>query len=761
MADVSITILFAADDQLSIRLETDGGPATADVPLLSGELIADLVLQLRSPRMAGAAARHLSEALGRVLFAGDAGETLRGLLRDDDDLMLFLATDPRLVEWPWELARDPETGSCPAMEAAAFVRESGGPVTVSNAARRAVLIVPGEHASARVGTLQAATRPLGRKLGVDVFALDPVTGPGLRRTLARGALFVHIETRLQGESLVLDDGHVPIERLGLDADTWLVVLGGPESTLPLHTRLRAMGIPLVLGQSTPLEPAAAAALDRELYRALAAGESLGESVRRARRALVRFGGLEGHAWAAPVLWSAPAVRGSLSPAAVPFPPPQAPKDVREPGATLLDFQTLRLVPGPTSAAPPVPGSLLPQAVATHPRGRLGTTPIASPAFIHETIRALREGRSGPELDARVEAMRALGGAAALIGQDAELAELDPAERTRRLTDRLVAAVSRPDGELSAPGDLGARLNAVAKSTGIAADRLAIVAAALLAGRGVVVTGAEPGQRWQVLVRVAEEVFDMAALVARGGPGERLVGGPVESGFGGYVHDAVALNWRRDELDPFRADAPTPGSRVPAVGGVAFGYRIFRGVWPVLPLELGVTAATVGDLALSLASGALSGVVGGRHFRVPLPADFRVLMSAPSALPYQDVLSPELTVVSLIEPRTVDEGEALAERERWLGEVERRNGPAGDVAESHLRLQLAERIGEVYAAVRPVAAVPSSAFAAALALALHLPGSPDDRALEALVVHVAPRLTRAAASCLPETMGRLRTAVERS
>lgn len=210
MADVSITILFAADDQLSIRLETDGGPATADVPLLSGELIADLVLQLRSPRMAGAAARHLSEALGRVLFAGDAGETLRGLLRDDDDLMLFLATDPRLVEWPWELARDPETGSCPAMEAAAFVRESGGPVTVSNAARRAVLIVPGEHASARVGTLQAATRPLGRKLGVDVFALDPVTGPGLRRTLARGALFVHIETRLQGESLVLDDGHVPI-----------------------------------------------------------------------------------------------------------------------------------------------------------------------------------------------------------------------------------------------------------------------------------------------------------------------------------------------------------------------------------------------------------------------------------------------------------------------------------------------------------------------------------------------------------------------
>lgn len=760
MAEVSVTILSAAEDRFSVRFEADGGPATVEVPAPAAELIGDLVAQLRSPRMAGAAARHLSDTLGRVLFAGEVGEALRTLLRDDPEPMIFLATDARLAEWPWELARDPESGASPAMEASAFVRESGGPVAHATTARRAVLVVPGEHAAARVATLQAATRPLGRKLGVDVFALEPVTGPSLRRTLGRGALFVHIETRLLGEALALDDGHVPVDRLGLDGDTWLVVLGGPEPTPALHTRLRGQGIPLVVGQSTPLEPAAAAALDRELYRALAAGESLAAAVRRARRALVRFGGAEGHAWAAPVLWSAPAVRGDISPAITPFPPPRAVAAPRDPGATLLDFQTLRMA-GPTAPPPgPHPGSVVPREAVVGAGGRLGTMPMASPAFVHETIRALREGRSGPELTARVEAMRALGGATALAAEDAELAELDPADRTRRLTDRLVAAVSRPDAELSSPPDLGARLATVSKTTGVAVDRVGLIAAALLAGRGLVLTGGEPGQRWQVLSRVADEVFDTAAVLVRGGPADRFMGGPVESGFGGHLYEAVVLNWRRDELDPYRTDAPAPVSRVPVVGDVGAGYRIFRGCWPLVPVELGFAPGVLGELALALVSGAIVGVAGGRLFRVVLPADFRVLISADDADALVGVLPPEVPVISLVEARPIDEGEALSERERWLGEVERRLGPAEDVAESHLRLDLAERLAEVFVAVRPLVAVPSSVFGAALALALHLPGSAEARAEAALLVHVAPRLSRAVASAIPNSMSRLRASVER-
>jgi hypothetical protein len=357
-------------------------------------------------------------------------------------------------------------------------------------------------------------------------------------------------------------------------------------------------------------------------------------------------------------------------------------------------------------------------------------------------------------------MRALGGAAALASQDAELAETDPAERTRRLTDRLVAAVSRPDAALTPPPDLAARISALAVSTGVPSDRLALVAAAVLAGRGLVLTGGDPGLRWQVLARLAEEVFEHAALVARATSPERLVGGPVDTGFGGFVYEAIALNWRRDELDPYRTDAPSPVSRVPVVGDGPGCYRIFRGVWPVLPLEAGVCAASVTEIGLALASGALVGVAGGRLFRLPLPADFRVLLSVNDRESVAGLLPAEVPVVSLVAPRAMDESAALAERERWLGELERRLGPAEDVGESHLRLRLAERVAEVFIALSPSTAVPSTAYAEAVVLAAYLSGSAEDRAEDALLVHVAPRLPRDAAEAVPVRFERLRAAVRR-
>jgi len=64
------------------------------------------------------------------------------------------------------------------------------------------------------------------------------------------------------------------------------------------------------------------------------------------------------------------------------------------------------------------------------------------------------------------------------------------------------------------------------------------------------------------------------------------------------------------------------------------------------------------------------------------------------------------------------------------------------------------------AVRPLVAIPSSVFLAAVVLALHLSGSAETRAEAGLVVHVAPRLPRAVGSAIPQGMSRLRAAVER-
>lgn len=733
MAEISLTLICGADEHVTVRLDLGSGPMTVDAPGPSHELVSDLLGQLRLVRMANAAARHLSEILGRVLFAGAPGEALRVALRDDAEPVVLLATDPRLAEWPWELARDPETGLALVLEAAMLVRESGAPAERATGSRRAVLVVPGEQAVAHAGTLQAATRTLGRKLGVDVFPLEPATGPTLRRWLARGALLVHIETTVHGDALTLDDGHVPVERIGLDSDTWLVVLGGTDVTLPLHGRLRALGVPLVLGLQLSLEPAAAAALDREFYRALAGGESVGESVRRARRALIRFGGLEGHAWAAPVLWAAPAVHGRESPAVMPFPPAEA-EQRRDPGATLVEFQAIRVGAPPAAGVSPLRSRA---ETVVHAPIQL---PFSAPGFVQETIRCMREGRQEPDLPARIEALRLLGGTAVLGEQDAELNDLSPFERTTRLADRLVATISRPDAELSAPVDFETRLGVASRAVGLSIGHLRLMAQALLAGRGLVLSGGDLSLRRRVARTLAEDVYDTAVLTARTDVPDRFIGGPAETGFGGWLYEAVAMNWRRDELDPYRIDGVGPTQRVPVVARAIGGhFRILRGVWAIAESGGPELRPALRDLLGGLGDGALVGVSAGRLFRLAVPADFRLLLCVEDDTPLLALLPSDMPVFSVCERAGVDEADDVAQRERWLSNAEARFGHAEDVAESQARLRMAELISHARAVLEPARPLSASHYASAMALALQLSGTPEVRVDRALAVHLAPHL----------------------
>ena len=756
MTEISLTVVGGPDDRLQIRFEADTRLESAAVLGPSSEIMGDLLAQIRTGRAAGAATRNLAETLGTVLYAGDVGQALRERLRDDPDTIVRLATDTRVAEWPWELARDPESGASLGLDGCVLLREVGAALTAAPGGqfseqagtRRALLVVRGELASAHVGTLQAATRPLARKLGVDVFPVEPVTGPNLRRTLGRGALFVHIEAPMQDDGLLLDDGPVPLERLGLDSQTYLAILGGTEVTLPLHGRLRALGVPVVLGLQLPLEMAAAAALDRELYRALGAGESVATAVRRARRALVRFGGAEGATWAAPVLWSAPAVRGQGSPAALPFPPPR--EERRDPGATVLEMQALRLTPQNTR--PPGPQSAAVPSAASGPAG----PPLPAAVFIQETIRGIREGRTDPELQARVEGLRVLGGTAAVNTQDAELAELPPSERTTRLADRLLDALSRPDAELSPPPDYEARLELAARTVGIGLDRVRAAAGAILAGRGVALVGGDPGQRARLLHRLAEDVFDFGVLAGSSAGHGQWMGGPGEGSTG--LYKAVILNWRRDEIDPFRLDAPGPVQRICSVSRSAAGrYSALKGVWSLLPLTEQAGRSALFDLCEAVSLGVLTGTSGQRVFRLRVPADFRVLISGLSFDLLHGLLPADIPIVSLDEARGLDASRAVAERERWLASVESRLGPAVDVADTQLRQKLADLLGDVFAAVSAQQAVPSEPFAAALRLAVQLGGAPEARVDEALSVFLGAHLHRDTVVALGRPLPKLQAA----
>ena len=115
---------------------------------------------------------------------------------------------------------------------------------------------------------------------------------------------VHLEADADGRAQ-LDDGPVPLSRLGINESTWLALLAGSQTNSLGARSLRENGAALVVGQQLSLPPRFASAAYRAVYQALGAGQSVHTAVNRARHALLQIGGKGDASWAAPVLWAAP------------------------------------------------------------------------------------------------------------------------------------------------------------------------------------------------------------------------------------------------------------------------------------------------------------------------------------------------------------------------------------------------------------------------------------------------------------------------
>ena len=317
MSEISLTLARVADDRLRVRCEREGHTVAAEAAVPPGDRLGDLLQQTKGGHPPPAAFRALGRELGAMLFAGDPGALARDAFRDDPETVVLLQAEESLAVWPWELAHDAELDRAPVADGAAMLRVGGPPVPAPHPATRGVLVVPESLGRAWLTALQAATRHVARKAGIDIVAVDPATGPNLRRTLARGAALMHLQAPLVDGRAVLDDGVVALEQVGVGPDTWLVVLGGGDPAPELGQRLRTRGVPIVLARQIALRPNESAALDRELYRALAGGASLADAVRRARNALQRNN--DGFSWAAPILWTAPTARETAPAQRPPWP----------------------------------------------------------------------------------------------------------------------------------------------------------------------------------------------------------------------------------------------------------------------------------------------------------------------------------------------------------------------------------------------------------------------------------------------------------
>lgn len=705
----AVTVSVAlADGRLSIRAEHDQQSqirvASATTPVPATELIDDL---LRPVRAGHGSASRLGHLLGEILFAGDVGGLLRGALAKGEPVVL-LSTDEERADWPWELASDPETGARPALDGGGMARVGGRPWSGPGVLPRGVIAIPTLAGGPRRDAVLASTRRLARKTTLDVFPADPVTGPGLRRILEHGAALVHVEGVGPGARILLDDGPVPADRLGVDNRCWLVVLGGTETNLDSGRRLREAGAAMVLAHQVELRPHQTAAIDRELYRALAEGTPIIEALARVRQALATTEGDKSGAWAAPVLWTAP---GEENPLWMTFPPPmtRAPAPVGLDGAGSSPAQ----LPYPDLAGPP-------------------GHPIPAPVFVHETTRRLRAGDDGAT-DGRAATMRALAGQLTA----------DPADVNSgpgALTDKLIDAISRPDGPLERPEGFSDRSTRVAEQTAISLETVRQAAHALLVSP-VVCLVAPAGSGGARLARlISETLFDRHPQFARGHGAGSLLGGPRrgEGGVltaGGWLYRAAALNWRRDELDPLRPDQPAPRSRIPMVveRPDGRGHSIRRGTWLVITEAERADPDALAAAAARIEGGLISGLnPDGAQFRLPVPRDFRLLIVAEHPL---DALPP--TVPHIAVQRTRD---AAVLRARWLAEARHRPGPARDEGGAMARGTTADQLWRILRVIELVTPVPADIGAAVLRHSIARGGTADalDEALQVLVArHLAP------------------------
>ena len=575
-----------------------------------------------------------------------------------------------------------------------------------------LIVAPKTHGKAKSNALQAAMRALARRHQLDVFPADPVTGPGVRRVLENGSVFTHLEG-IQGESVALDDGLVPISRIGLNSTSWLVFASGIKGSATAARRLREHGVANTLGLQFELEPYQVAAAHRSFYRALSTGESIGSALLATRVELSRITGNNPLAWAAPVLYTAPVDHGTEMPSQASFPP------VSEFAASLEE----NALPSPSSVGQPH------ESILSRPGA-----PMSAAVFVTETLRALSLGLGSPEeRQLRASALKELGGHQHV--SPASIDNMSPAERINILADALIDSLASPDEYLGRPQDYESTLERVAERQAVPLENVRRIASAIRAHRMVCVVGADMSGTSALASAICSDVYGFHPRLTIAGGGALLttprVNTATASGSpGGTLCRTVASNWRRDEIDFFQPEQADPQSRMPLVSRHATGWRIYKGGWLVIPNSELMSETVLVALNQALERGVLELTSSDGHpIRLAVPQDFRIVLCArwePAGLALS---TPTIPVQCAFN---------LSAMERWLAVAESRVGPPLDSAAANARRIAAEQLRVLGGLLGLVCEPSHTLMQGALCDAIISGGEPRKAATCALQSHLTGR-----------------------
>ncbi|MEE2789737.1 MAG: hypothetical protein VX589_20520 [Myxococcota bacterium] len=636
---------------------------TGDVDV---DLIGDLIAQLTETELVEHPARILRDRLGRLLFTGEVGSVLREALRRGELSCVFLELDGACRDWPWELAADPETGLQPALTTG-FVRRHGRLAESLKLRPQGLLVLPKNIGSARRKAVLAASRQLGRVHGLDIYAVDPSTGPGVRQSSEAGAALVHVEST-QGGTAVLDDGPVPLHRLGLGEHIWLATLSGGCPAPQTLYALRESGTCLLISFRFSVPAHHNSAFFRALWKALADGDSVASATLQARFALAQLEGTSGISWASPMVISAGERQGE--PALDSFPPSDC-------------IQSKLTSPSFEDAAPsPVWG-----ARRTIDWGR----PMPAPVFVQNTLRRMMTGLAGDaERAGRAVAMRTLGGRALDEHTTRGLAGLSPAERIRMLSDKLVDAVGRADEPLRPRALLEKVDNQLSEACLLTPRCVANVVGLIQSHRMVYLCDHTGRDGVDVARRLAAQAFNYFPILHFADEHADPFAAPDFSGRDGILkagtlYRAVAANWRRDEIDPYQPEQPGPVTRMPTVARNELGWQVYDGSWLVIDGAHRLAPAALNRLLAQLDVGQISGLGHRGPYAVPIPSDFRVILVGQWSTPVTSSGIPVIPLEPLIDCDPI--------AEVWLEEVNNLLGEPLDAREAKKRRTLADLLYE--------------------------------------------------------------------
>ena len=602
-------------------------------------------------------AKRVSTSLGRGIIDTPIGAYLRDQLAYATESFVYLSIPGALSHFPWEMMKVSREG-VPLCEGLPTARVATGTETSGVFINQCVLVSANHHGTVRDRTLYSSTRRLARKETLEVVELDPPSSTSLRRSTRSGNLVIHFEG-VRGDQISLDDGVFSINDLGLNKSTWLVVLGGTDSSLIAAQELAQIGVVQSTARSFNVHPRTQAIFERSFYHALADGDCIGTAIFRARHSIAQSDAMLAFQSAAYVCTVA---NGDNLPDQQAFPPPQ----VRQPLSLDLNgdlkveklrspLQNLREVP-----AHPIPLSV----------------------FIQESIHILRGSQETPrQREARKAVLRRLA-VRHTSGGELETLPREPSA-LRSFFEELVGVA---DNGLNAVRGRTEQVRSLSDFVGLTTKFTQGLVHAIRSHQIIHLEASDLRQARSLVRGISESIYGYCPRFFSHRTGSSFFEGPSAPLGGGYdagggFARTLASHWRRDETASLQPDQARPSIRLPSLGRVGEAWHIFRGTWLVLEINDQWSKHDEQTIQRALDTRVFDGLNRqGRPFRLAVPKDFRVLLiSSPNSCVRSNVPSIRLEASQT----------ALCGHERWNTYLSDLFGPPTGLTEVQYRAQFLE------------------------------------------------------------------------